>query len=54
MKTFNVSYTRTVIEETNVSAKNLAEAKKKFKEVLPTDIIDSIWEIKSDKDRDVQ
>lgn len=45
MKRFCITYTQTVIYDTEVWAENEREAKKKFKEVLPYEKIDKVWEI---------
>jgi len=46
MKKFSVSYSHVVVYETEVTAENEKEAKKKFKEVLPFEKVEEIWEVK--------
>ena len=45
MKKFNIIWTQTISHETTVEAGNEKEARKKFKEVMPFDKLDKIWEI---------
>lgn len=47
MKKFNVTYVVTISHETMVTAENEKEARKKFKEVMPYEKIEDIWEIRA-------
>lgn len=48
MKKYCVTYSQTILHDTVVIAESKKEAKKKFKEVLPFDKIDAVWEVHSD------
>jgi hypothetical protein len=45
MKKFAINYVYSVITDTVVEAENEKEARKKFKEVMPFEKIDSVWEV---------
>lgn len=49
MKKFCVTHSNVVYSDTTIKAENEKEAKKKFKEVLPYDKIEEVWEVQNDE-----
>lgn len=47
MKRYCITYKYTVLADTEVIAEDEKAAKKKFKEVMPFEKIDEVWEVKN-------